>query len=220
MTPRGRFITLEGIEGAGKSTVAAALAAALRAHGLTVVATREPGGTPLAERLREVVLQRGTERIAPEAETLLMFAARAVHVENLIRPALARGEWVICDRYTDATRAYQGGGRGVSASFIETLSGEVLGGFTPDLTLLLDLPVMTGFERAHARRRAAGDGDVDRFESETVAFFDRVRARYLEIATADPGRVRVLDATKSAAALAQDAVDASAPLLAGEQRPR
>jgi dTMP kinase len=200
--------------------VAAALAAALRAHGLTVVATREPGGTPLAERLREVVLQRGTERIAPEAETLLMFAARAVHVENLIRPALARGEWVICDRYTDATRAYQGGGRGVSASFIETLSGEVLGGFTPDLTLLLDLPVMTGLERAHARRRAAGDGDVDRFESETVAFFDRVRARYLEIATADPGRVRVLDATKSAAALAQDAVDASAPLLAGEQRPR
>jgi dTMP kinase len=149
-----------------------------------------------------------------------MFAARAVHVENLIRPALARGEWVICDRYTDATRAYQGGGRGVSASFIETLSGEVLGGFTPDLTLLLDLPVMTGLERAHARRRAAGDGDVDRFESETVAFFDRVRARYLEIATADPGRVRVLDATKSAAALAQDAVDASAPLLAGEQRPR
>ena len=220
MTPRGRFITLEGIEGAGKSTVAAALAAALRAHGLTVVATREPGGTPLAERLREVVLQRGTERIAPEAETLLMFAARAVHVENLIRPALARGEWVICDRYTDATRAYQGGGRGVSASFIETLSGEVLGGFTPDLTLLLDLPVMTGLERAHARRRAAGDGDVDRFESETVAFFDRVRARYLDIATADPGRVRVLDATKSAAALAQDAVDASAPLLAGEQRPR
>ena len=220
MTPRGRFITLEGIEGAGKSTVAAALAAALRAHGLTVVATREPGGTPLAERLREVVLQRGTERIAPEAETLLMFAARAVHVENLIRPALARGEWVICDRYTDATRAYQGGGRGVSASFIETLSGEVLGGFTPDLTLLLDLPVMNGLERAHARRRAAGDGDVDRFESETVAFFDRVRARYLEIATADPGRVRVLDATKSAAALAQDAVDASAPLLAVEQRPR
>jgi len=216
----GRFITLEGIEGAGKSTVAAALVEALRARGLTVVATREPGGTPLAERLREVVLQRGSETLSPQAETLLMFAARAVHLDNLVRPALARGDWVLCDRYTDATRAYQGGGRGVAASFIETLSGEVLGGFTPDLTLLLDLPVMTGLERAHARRRAAGDGDVDRFESETVAFFDRVRARYLEIATADPGRVRVLDATKSAAALAQDAVDASAPLLAGEQRPR
>jgi dTMP kinase len=216
---RGRFITLEGIEGAGKSTVATALAAALRAHGVTVVATREPGGTPLAERLREVVLQRGAERISPEAETLLMFAARAVHVENLIRPALARGEWVICDRYTDATRAYQGGGRGVSAAFIETLSREVLGGFTPDLTLLLDLPVMTGLERAHARRRAAGDGDVDRFESETVAFFERVRARYLEIATAEPARVRVLDATRSAAALAQDAVAASSPMFALEQRP-
>jgi dTMP kinase len=219
MTVRGRFITLEGIEGAGKSTVATALAAALRAHGVTVVATREPGGTPLAERLREVVLQRGAERISPEAETLLMFAARAVHVENLIRPALARGEWVICDRYTDATRAYQGGGRGVSAAFIETLSREVLGGFTPDLTLLLDLPVMTGLERAHARRRAAGDGDVDRFESETVAFFERVRARYLEIATAEPARVRVLDATRSAAALAQDAVAASSPMFALEQRP-
>jgi dTMP kinase len=220
MSGIGRFITLEGIEGAGKSTVAAALTAALRARAVSVVQTREPGGTPLAERLREVVLQRGAEHLSAEAETLLMFASRAVHVDNLVRPALARGEWVICDRYTDATRAYQGGGRGVSASFIETLSGEVLGGFTPDLTLLLDLPVMTGLERAHARRRAAGDGDVDRFESETVAFFDRVRARYLEIATADPGRVRVLDATKSAAALAQDAVDASAPLLAGEQRPR
>ena len=219
MTVRGRFITLEGIEGAGKSTVATALAAALRAHGVTVVATREPGGTPLAERLREVVLQRGAERISPEAETLLMFAARAVHVENLIRPALARGEWVICDRYTDATRAYQGGGRGVSAAFIETLSREVLGGFPPDLTLLLDLPVMTGLERAHARRRAAGDGDVDRFESETVAFFERVRARYLEIATAEPARVRVLDATRSAAALAQDAVAASSPMFALEQRP-
>jgi dTMP kinase len=219
MTVRGRFITLEGIEGAGKSTVATALAAALRTHGVTVVATREPGGTPLAERLREVVLQRGAERISPEAETLLMFAARAVHVENLIRPALARGEWVICDRYTDATRAYQGGGRGVSAAFIETLSREVLGGFTPDLTLLLDLPVMTGLERAHARRRAAGDGDVDRFESETVAFFERVRARYLEIATAEPARVRVLDATRSAAALAQDAVAASSPMFALEQRP-
>jgi len=219
MTVRGRFITLVGIEGDGKSTVATALAAALRAHGVTVVATREPGGTPLAERLREVVLQRGAERISPEAETLLMFAARAVQVENLIRPALARGEWVICDRYTDATRAYQGGGRGVSAAFIETLSREVLGGFTPDLTLLLDLPVMTGLERAHARRRAAGDGDVDRFESETVAFFERVRARYLEIATAEPARVRVLDATRSAAALAQDAVAASSPMFALEQRP-
>lgn len=213
MSPRGRFITLEGIEGAGKSTAATALADALRARGLVVLQTREPGGTPLAERLREVVLQRGAERISPEAETLLMFAARAVHIDNLIKPALARGEWVVCDRYTDATRAYQGGGRGVDATFIENLSREVLGGFTADRTLLLDLPVMSGLERAHARRRAAGDGDADRFESETVAFFERVRARYLAIADAEPGRVCTLDATMPPAALAQAAVAAVAPLL-------
>jgi dTMP kinase len=221
----GRFITLEGIEGAGKSTVAAALVEFLRARGLTVVATREPGGTPLAERLREVVLQRGSETLSPQAETLLMFAARAVHVDNLVRPALARGDWVLCDRYTDATRAYQGGGRGVAASFIETLSREALDGLTPDLTLLLDLPVETGLQRAHARRRSqrvdapgeAGERGVDdgpdRFESETLAFFERVRARYLEIAAADPQRVRVLDATAAPAPLRDAAVDALRPLL-------
>jgi dTMP kinase len=224
----GRFITLEGIEGAGKSTVAAALVEFLRARGLTVVATREPGGTPLAERLREVVLQRGSETLSPQAETLLMFAARAVHVDNLVRPALARGDWVLCDRYTDATRAYQGGGRGVAASFIETLSREALDGLTPDLTLLLDLPVETGLQRAHARRRSqrvdapgeAGERGVDdgpdRFESETLAFFERVRARYLEIAAAEPQRVRVLDATAAPAPLRDAALAALRPLL---QRP-
>ena len=228
MKTPGRFITLEGIEGAGKSTVAAALVEFLRARGLTVVATREPGGTPLAERLREVVLQRGSETLSPQAETLLMFAARAVHVDNLVRPALARGDWVLCDRYTDATRAYQGGGRGVAASFIETLSREALDGLTPDLTLLLDLPVETGLQRAHARRRSqrvdapgeAGERGVDdgpdRFESETLAFFERVRARYLEIAAADPQRVRVLDATAAPAPLRDAALAALRPLL---QRP-
>lgn len=210
---QGRFITLEGIEGAGKSTVTAALAAALRARGVAVVQTREPGGTPLAERLREVVLQRGDERLSAEAETLLMFASRAVHVDNLVRPALARGEWVLCDRYTDATRAYQGGGRGVSAAFIETLSREAVGGFTPDLTLLLDLPVAVGLGRAHARRKAAGDSDADRFEAETVAFFERVRSRYLGIAAADPQRVRVLDATLPPEALAAAALQALEPLM-------
>ncbi len=218
----GRFITLEGIEGAGKSTVAAALATALRARGITVVATREPGGTPLAERLREVVLQRGAETLSPQAETLLMFAARAVHVDNLIRPALARGEWVICDRYTDATRAYQGGGRGVATAFIETLSRETVGGLTPDLTLLLDLPVETGLQRAHARRKAQGategeggeHGDVpDRFEAETVVFFERVRERYLAIAAAEPMRVRILEATLPPAALLDAAMDALQPLF-------
>ena len=220
MTPRGRFLTLEGIEGAGKSTVAAALATALRARGITVVATREPGGTPLAERLREVVLQRGAEMLSPQAETLLMFAARAVHVDNLIRPALARGEWVICDRYTDATRAYQGGGRGVATPFIETLSRETVGGLTPDLTLLLDLPVETGLQRAHARRRAKGategeggeHGDLpDRFEAEAVVFFERVRERYLAIAAAEPQRVRILEATLPPAALLDAAMDALQP---------
>lgn len=226
MTPHGRFLTLEGIEGAGKSTVAAALATALRARGITVVATREPGGTPLAERLREVVLQRGAETLSPQAETLLMFAARAVHVDNLIRPALARGEWVICDRYTDATRAYQGGGRGVATPFIETLSRETVGGLTPDLTLLLDLPVETGLQRAHARRKATGatageggeHGDLpDRFEAEAVVFFERVRERYLAIAAAEPQRVRILEATLPPAALLDAAMDALQPWF--ESRP-
>ena len=222
MSGVGRFITLEGIEGAGKSTVAAALTTALRARGITVVATREPGGTPLAERLREVVLQRGGETLSPQAETLLMFAARAVHVDNLIRPALARGAWVLCDRYTDATRAYQGGGRGVATTFIETLSRETVGGLTPDLTLLLDLPVETGLQRAHARRKAKGatggeggeHGDLpDRFEAEEVVFFERVRERYLAIAAAEPQRVRILEATLPPAALLDAAMDALQPLF-------
>lgn len=221
MSARGRFISLEGIEGSGKSTLTAGLAAALRARGIRLVTTREPGGTPLAERLREVVLQRGDERLSPQAETLLMFAARAVHLDNLVRPALERGEWVLCDRYTDATRAYQGGGRGVSREFIESLSREVLGGLTPDVTLLLDLPVEAGLQRAHARRKAKGAGGggmgaedaPDRFESETVAFFERVRARYLDIAVAEPQRVRVLDANQAPIPLLEAAMDALRPLL-------
>jgi dTMP kinase len=213
VSARGRFISLEGIEGSGKSTLTAGLAAALRARGIRLVTTREPGGTPLAERLREVVLQRGDERLSPQAETLLMFASRAVHLDNLVRPALERGEWVLCDRYTDATRAYQGGGRGVSREFIESLSREVLGGLTPDVTLLLDLPVEAGLQRAHARRKAAGDGDADRFEAETVAFFERVRARYLDIAVAEPQRVRVLDANQAPTPLLEAAMDALRPLL-------
>ena len=224
-TARGRFVTLEGIEGSGKSTLTAGLATALRGRGLTVVTTREPGGTPLAERLRALVLQRGEETVSPEAETLLMFAARAVHLDNLVRPALARGEWVLCDRYTDATRAYQGGGRGIRRELIETLSAEVLGGLTPDLTLLLDLPVELGLQRAHARRRAqsgvagadTGDGP-DRFESETVAFFERVRARYLEIAAEEPQRVRLLDASLPPAGLSVAALAALEPMLAAAGR--
>jgi len=187
-TARARFITLEGIEGAGKSTIAAFIEAWLQQRQLPVCRTREPGGTPMAERLRELVLQPGTEPMPELAETLLMFAARAIHLANLIRPALARGQWVICDRFTDATRAYQGGGRGVDATLIEQLACAVHADLSPDCTVLLDLPVAAGLARA--RRRAA----ADRFEQERSAFFERVRTRYLQLAAQEPRRFRVVDA--------------------------
>jgi dTMP kinase len=185
-----RFITLEGIEGAGKTTVADRITQALRARGITVHATREPGGTKVAERIRALVLDRGEEHISATAETLLMFGARQVHVDNLIRPALARGEWVLCDRFTDATHAYQGGGRGGDRGLIERLALAVHGDLQPDCTLLLDVPVRVGLERMQARR-----GAVDRFEIESAQFFERVRNRYLELARAAPQRFRVIDAT-------------------------
>lgn len=187
---QARFITLEGIEGAGKTTVADRITQALRTRGITVHATREPGGTPLAERIRGLVLDRGDEHISATAETLLMFGARQVHIDNLIRPALTRGEWVLCDRFTDATHAYQGGGRGVDRRLIDTLAQAVHGDLVPDCTLLLDVPVRVGLERMQARR-----GAVDRFEVESAQFFDRVRTRYLELARAAPGRVRIIDAS-------------------------
>lgn len=213
MTRRGRFITLEGIEGAGKSTVAAALRAALQDAGVQSVLTREPGGTPLAERLRQIVLARGAEVVSAEVETLLMFAARGVHLDNLVRPAIERGDWVICDRFTDATRAYQGGGRGMDADFIESLARGVQRGLEPDLTLILDLPVQAGLARAQARRLAAGEVTVDRFESETLLFFERVRARYLQIARENPQRCRLIDASAPAEAVKAAAMAALRPLL-------
>lgn len=188
---QARFITLEGIEGAGKTTVADRITQSLRRRGLTVHATREPGGTKLAERIRGVVLDRGEEHISATAEMLLMFGARQVHIDNLIRPALARGEWVLCDRFTDATHAYQGGGRGVDRTLIDRIATAVHGDLMPDCTLLLDVPVRVGLERMQARR-----GAVDRFEVESAQFFDRVRTRYLELAQAAPGRIRIVDATK------------------------
>ena len=206
MTP-ARFITLEGIEGAGKTTVAERLAQALRARGITVHATREPGGTKVAEGIRSLVLNRGEEHISATAETLLMFGARQIHVDNLIRPALTRGEWVLCDRFTDATHAYQGGGRGVDRSLIDRLAQAVHGDLWPDCTLLLDVPVRVGLERMQTRR-----GVVDRFEIESAQFFDRVRTRYLELARAHPERIQVVDATGNA-----DEVGAAA-LAAVEQR--
>jgi dTMP kinase len=208
MSQNERFISLEGIEGAGKSMLARTLEAALRARGLSVLVTREPGGSPLAERLRTLVLERGPERITAAAETLLMFAARSLHIENTIRPALEQGSWVICDRYSDATRAYQGGGRGVEAALIESLAEAVHGKLWPERTLLLDLPVEQGLARARARRAAS-----DRFEDEDRFFFERVRARYLEIAVAEPQRVRLIDATQSPQGVAESAFAALADLL-------
>jgi len=186
---RGLFITLEGIEGAGKSTVARWIRDWLAARGLRATLTREPGGTALAERVRQIALERGQERLTAVTETLLMFAARGIHLENLIRPALERGEWVVCDRFTDATRAYQGGGRGVDPQLIESLASQVQGGLEPDCTLLLDLPVPVGLERARSRA-----GAVDRFEAEAQAFFERVRAAYLALARREPRRLHVIDA--------------------------
>lgn len=187
---RGRFITLEGIEGAGKTTAVRLVQEWLAARGIEACLTREPGGTPLAERVRELVLAPGEERIPPAAETLLMFAARAIHLENRIRPALEAGRWVVCDRFTDATRAYQGGGRGVSRALIDALAQATHPGLWPDCTLLLDLPVPVGLARA--RQRA---GATDRFEQEQTSFFERVRAAYLQLAHEEPQRIRRIDAS-------------------------
>jgi dTMP kinase len=205
---RGRFITLEGIEGAGKSTLLAALAESLQAQGRTVCSTREPGGTPLAEDIRQLVLARREEGMSAATELLLMFAARASHVAQRIEPALARGEWVLCDRFTDASRAYQGGGRGLGTDAIESLAAVAHPRLTPDLTLLLDLPVDEGLSRAKGRK----DGG-DRFEDEAVAFFNRVRERYLQLAANEPQRIQVLDASQTQAALLRQALGAVDRLL-------
>jgi dTMP kinase len=192
----GRFLTLEGIEGAGKSTVAKRVCTWLDARGLPVRLTREPGGTPLAERVRQIVLERGTEPMTAVTETLLMFAARALHVQQVIAPALSRGEWVVCDRFTDATRAYQGSGRGVDRGLIDALAQAVHPGLVPDCTLLLDLPAAAGLARARTRAALAAAAAADRFEAETAAFFEKVRAGYLALAAAEPQRFRVIDATR------------------------
>lgn len=186
---RGRFLTLEGIDGAGKSTHLAWLADRLRALGHEVVVTREPGGTPLGERLRTLILD---EPMDPDTETLLVFAARAEHLARVIRPALARGAWVLSDRFTDATFAYQGGGRGIPAPRLRVLETWVQRDLQPDLTFFFDVPVALG----QARLAAAG-ATLDRFERERAAFHERVRAAYLERARADPGRIRVIDASQS-----------------------
>lgn len=184
----GLFITLEGPEGAGKTTNREFLAERLRTAGHEVLLTREPGGTPLAERIRELLLAPSDEPMATDTELLLMFAARAQHLDQVIRPALVAGKVVLCDRFTDATYAYQGGGRGVSEARIAVLEDFVQGTLRPDLTLVFDLPVDVGLARAAARDR------LDRFEQEGRAFFEAVRQTYLRRAALNPQRYRIIDA--------------------------
>jgi len=188
MSGRGRFITFEGIDGAGKSTQIDVVADALRARGIEPVITREPGGTPLAETLRTLVLN---EPMGPATETLLLFAARSDHLERVLRPALAAGQWVLCDRFTDATYAYQAGGRGMSTERIAALEQWVHTDLQPDLTLLFDVPPEIAAQRLATARTA------DRFESEQIAFFGAVRQRYLERAAAYADRFFVVDSTAS-----------------------
>jgi dTMP kinase len=186
---RGRFISFEGIDGAGKSTQHTWLVDYLRGHGHRVVATREPGGTPLGEKLRALLL---AEPMHLETEALLMFAARREHLVEVIEPALARGDWVVCDRFVDASFAYQGGGRGLSWKKLEDLTDWVLGDLQPDLTLIFDAPVAIAQQRLHA-----ATSKPDRFEQEQSAFFERVRSAYLRIAAENPCRVRLIDATQT-----------------------
>lgn len=190
MSQRGRFITLEGIEGVGKSTNLALIETHLRARGIQVRVTREPGGTPLAENIRKLVLDHGAEPLPAVAELLLIFAARSAHLANLIRPHLDAGNWVLCDRFTDATFAYQGGGRRLPRDMIEVIADAVHGGLWPDLTLLLDAPIAVG--RARRRQRGA----ADRIEAEQAEFFARVRQAYLDRQQQAPERIKLVDASR------------------------
>ena len=204
---KGLFITLEGGEGAGKSTQLAYVRRRIEAAGIPLHVTREPGGTPLAEQIRELLLDHREEEMAPDTELLLMFAARAQHLARLIRPALARGEWVLCDRFTDATYAYQGSGRGIDFARIKVLEDWVQGELRPDLTLLLDLPVEVGMARAGQR------GELDRFEREQRDFFERVRAAYLARAEQEPERFRIIDAVQDMAGVQRQIDAVLTPLL-------
>ena len=201
---QARLLTIEGGEGAGKTTVLRALRDALVEDGFEVVTTREPGGTPLAEAIRELLLHRGDEPVAADTELLLMFASRAQHVREVVLPALARGAWVISDRFTDSSYAYQGAARGLDAGFIAELERRVVG-IEPGLTLLLDLGVAHGRERTRGRD-LLGETAPDRIERERDDFFERVRAGFLQRAAAHPQRFRVIDASPDAASVAAAAV--------------
>ncbi len=198
MTRRGQFITFEGTEGVGKSTQLANAASTLDALGVDCVVTREPGGTPMAESIRELLLAPRDEPVNETTELLLMFAARAQHLHTRILPELEAGRWVLCDRFTDATFAYQGGGRGVPAERIALLENLVQGTVRPDHVILLDAPVETGMTRARHR------GDLDRFEQEAVAFFERIRETYLARAASAPGRYHIVDASQPIEAVSDE----------------
>jgi dTMP kinase len=208
---RGKFISLEGGEGAGKSTLLAGLREYIEQHGITLVQAREPGGTAVGEAVRAIVLDPALRGLTAETELLLMFAARAQLAREVIEPALEAGQWVLCDRYADASYAYQGGGRGQPTSRIADLERWACAGLVPDLTLLLDLPVAIG------RARAAGRGSVDRIEIEADAFFERVRATYRERAASEPRRFHVIDASQPPAAVLHASTLAIGALIGGPQ---
>ena len=204
---RGKFITLEGGEGVGKTTNLSFISSYLQNHGIDVIVTREPGGTRLAEKIRELLLDSNNESISESAELLLMFAARAQHIKHVIEPALSQGKWVLCDRFTDATYAYQGGGRNMNMSTIEWLENLVQGTLRPDLTLLLDAPVEVGIERARDR------GQLDRFESEKIDFFERVRQSYLRQAELYPERIKLIKADQPLSDVQNKLIDVLRPLI-------
>jgi dTMP kinase len=205
---KGKFITLEGGEGVGKTTNVLFIKAYLQDHKIPVVVTREPGGTQLAEKIRELLLQNNEEVLTSHAEILLMFAARSQHLAHVIKPALEQGQWVLCDRFTDATYAYQGGGRGMSMETISWLENFVQDDLRPDLTLLLDLSVETGMARAKNR-----GGQIDRFESEHLLFFDRVKQAYLRQAQQYPKRIKIIKADQPLDGVQKALVEAIKPLL-------
>jgi dTMP kinase len=196
---RGKFITFEGLDGSGKSTQLEKLAGVLRAESLPVLLTREPGGTRTGEKIRHLLLDRGASAVVPLAELALMFAARAQHLSEVIQPALGQGKIVLCDRFSDSSEAYQGGGRKLGSAVVLQLHGMLCGGFEPDLTILMDSDVASSVDRARRRNRSrmAGSNNESRFEQENRAFFERVREAYLAIARREPERVVMVDARGS-----------------------
>lgn len=199
---RGRFITFEGGEGSGKSTQARRLAAHLRGAGMSVIETREPGGSPFAERVRALILDPGIPAHAPLSEALLFTAARADHLAATIRPALDAGSWVVCDRFTDSTRIYQGTAGGLPADVLDALERLVVADTRPDLTFLLDLDPSIGLARARRRGAAGGSGAVDGYEARGLAYHEKLRAGFLQLAEREPGRIVVLDGAATPDALA------------------